>query len=57
VNILEKFKENYKNFDSFYKWMIEHVFDKDFIKNLNDKNEIKMKKRIYNIYSEFLEKR
>ncbi len=54
MDILNKFKEKYETFDKFLKWMLENVFDKDFIKNLNDKNKRKIKKRIYNIYSEFL---
>ena len=54
-SILAKFKEKYKDFESFYKWMVENVLDKDYIKNLNVKNILKIKKRIYNIYSEFLE--
>lgn len=53
-NILSKFKEKYTNFETFYKWMVENVFEKDYIKNLNDKNKKKLKKRIYNIYSYFL---
>ena len=54
-NILKKFRDKYDNFELFHKWMIENVFDKDYIKNLNDKNKIKIKKRIYNIYSEFIQ--
>lgn len=53
-NILSKFKEKFNNFETFYKWMVENVFDKDYIKNLNDKNKTKLKKRVYNIYSDYL---
>jgi hypothetical protein len=53
-DILSKIKEKYDNFEDFSKWMMENVFDKHFIKNLNEKNKRKLKKRIYNIYSEFL---
>jgi hypothetical protein len=50
---LPHFKENYKTFGSFYKWMIEQVFDKHFISNLNDINKKKLQKRVYNIYDKF----
>lgn len=53
-NLLKLFKEKYKTYDIFYKWMIEIVFDKSFIKNLNTKNLIKLKKRVYTIYQEYL---
>lgn len=50
---LDIFKEKYKNFDVFYKWMSDNVFDKDFVKNLNDSNLRKLKKRIANIYQTY----
>jgi hypothetical protein len=53
-NLLQKFKEKYTTFNMFYTWMINNVFDKDFIKNLNQNNKLKLEKRIYNIYSKFL---
>jgi hypothetical protein len=52
--IVDNFREKYKNYDNFYKWMIDNVFDKEFIKYLNSKNQIKLKKRIYNIYSKYI---
>jgi len=55
-NVLNKFKEDFPTFDGFLNWMLGNVFNKDFVKNLNDKNKIKITKRVYNIYSEFLEK-
>jgi len=48
-----QFKKKFKNFNDFYSWMISNVFDKDFIKNLNDKYKIKLKKRVYNVYDKF----
>jgi len=50
---LKIFTKNHKNFNDFYNFMINDVFDKDYIKYLNDKNKIKLKKRVYNIYSEY----
>lgn len=52
-SLMERFKEKFKTFDSFYKWMIDSVFDKDFIKNLNDTNLIKLQKRVYGIYDKY----
>jgi hypothetical protein len=53
--VLKDFKQRYKTFDSFYNWMITDVIDSDFVNNLNDKNIKKIKKRIYNIYSKFIQ--
>ena len=52
-NILKNFKEKFKSFDDFYIWMIDNVFDKEFIKNLNSENKKKIQKRIYTIYDEY----
>ena len=53
--VLNKIKEKYPTFDGFYKFMLDNVFSKRFIANLNDKNILKLKKRVYNIYSEYVE--
>jgi len=53
--VLNKIKEKYPTFDGFYKFMLDNVFNKRFIANLNDKNILKLKKRVYNIYSEYVE--
>lgn len=49
----EQFKKKFNNFNDFYLWMISNVFDKDFIKNLNEKYKKKLKKRTYNVYAKF----
>lgn len=59
INLLENeetnvhFKKKFKNFNDFYSWMISNVFDKDFVKNLNEKYKKKLKNRIYNVYDKF----
>jgi hypothetical protein len=53
--VLAKIKEKHPTFNTFYKWMLDNVFSKRFIANLNDKNKLKIEKRIYNIYSEYVE--
>ena len=54
-DMLKSFKEKYKgNYHAFYEWMIKSVLDKDFTSSLNNSNNIKLKKRIYNIYAKYL---
>ena len=56
-DILPRFQEKYTNFPLFLKWMLENVFDKEFIKALTDKYMIKLNKRVYNIYTQYLMKK
>lgn len=51
--LLDKFKNKFTTFELFYKWMISQVIDQDFISYLNNDNERKLKKRLYNIYNEY----
>lgn len=52
--MIEKFKEKYPNFNLFFDWAMKNIFDKDFIKHINSVNKNKLKKRLYNLYSEYL---
>lgn len=54
-NHLNKFREKFTTFNSFYDWMLNNVLDNEYVKHLNEKNRLKLKKRIYNIYSEYLQ--
>ena len=47
-------RRNYKTFDEFYNWVTKEFFDPDFIKYLNQTNIKKLKKRIFNIYYEYI---
>lgn len=53
--VLNTIRNKYPTFDSFFHWMLENVFRKQFVANLNDKNKLKIEKRIYNIYSEYIQ--
>jgi len=44
----------FDTFDKFYKWALDKVFNKDFIKYLNETNRRKLINRLYNIYSHYL---
>lgn len=51
---LKEYRDNYKTFEEFYKWVTNEIFREDFIENLNKKNLTKLKKRLFNIYYELI---
>lgn len=53
--VLSIIRKNHSTFNSFYSWMLNNVFSKRFVANLNDKNKLKIQKRLYNIYSEYIQ--
>lgn len=50
----KSFIKNFKNFDEFKSWMINKVFDKDFILNLNENFTKKLHKRLYTLWEEII---
>ena len=54
-DMLPLFKEKFKNYNDFKDYVIQ-VYDKDWIKHLNDTNKKKLDKRLYNQYVEFLKR-
>ena len=53
-NTIEQWKNKFNTPQEFSTWIFNVVLDKNFVSNLNDKNKRKIEKRIYNVYSQYL---